>query len=65
MWVTPIPQTLLDNHKLIMKKCIDNKQSFVDILIYPKNYSLSEFEKNFIENIFEIKYALENGENAD
>ena len=65
MWVTPIPQTLLDNHKLIMKKCIDNKQSFVDILIYPKNYSLSEFEKKFIENIFEIKYALENGENAD
>lgn len=48
-----------------MKKCIDNKQSFVDILIYPKNYSLSEFEKKFIENIFEIKYALENGENAD
>ena len=65
MWATPIPQTLLDNHKLVMKKCIDNKQSFVDILIYPKNYSLSEFEKKFIENIFEIKYALENGENAD
>ena len=26
---------------------------------------ISEFEKKFIENIFEIKYALENGENAD
>ena len=59
MWTTPIPKSLLENHKLVTKKCIDNKQSFSDILIYPKNYTLTDFEKLFIENVFEIKYELE------
>ncbi len=64
MWTTPIPKSLLESHKLVTKKCIDNRQSYSDILIYPKNYSLTDFEKLFIENVFEIKYELENGENA-
>lgn len=64
MWTTPIPKRHLYNHKLVTKKCIDNRQSYSDILIYPKNYSLTDFEKLFIENVFEIKYELENGENA-
>lgn len=64
MWTTPIPKSLLENHKLVTKKCIDNKQSFSDILIYPKNYTLTDFEKLFIENVFEIKYELENGNNT-
>ena len=34
MWTTPIPKSLLEYHKLVTKKCIDNKQSFSDILIY-------------------------------
>lgn len=62
MWVTPIPQNTLDEHNLVMKRCIDNKQKFSDILIYPEGYSLSNFEKILIENIFEIKYELENEE---
>ena len=64
MWTTPIPKSLLENHKLVTKKCIDNKQSFSDILIYPKNYTLTDFEKLFIENVFEIKYEHENGNNT-
>ena len=64
MWTTPIPKRLLENHKLVTKKCIDNNQSFSDILIYPKNYTLTDFEKLFIENVFEIKYELENGNNT-
>lgn len=59
MWVSPIPNTILETYNLVTKRCIDSKQEYLDVLIYSKNYSLTDFEKLLIENIFELKYKLE------
>lgn len=49
MWVSPVPQDLLDRYDLVQKKCIDNKKVYKDILIYKNGYKLSELDKKFIE----------------
>ncbi|MBO5089831.1 MAG: LysR family transcriptional regulator [Clostridia bacterium] len=55
MWVSPVPQDLLDRYDLVQKKCIDNKKVYKDILIYKKGYKLSELDKKFIECLTESK----------
>lgn len=58
MWVTPIPKFLLEKHGLVMKKCEDNEQVFVDLLIYPSNHILSVFEKDFVKNLLSVRDEL-------
>lgn len=51
MWVSPIPQPILDRYGLVQRECPDNKKIYKDVLVYKKEYTLSELDKNFITEV--------------
>lgn len=51
MWVSPVPQKLLDRYSLVQKVCRDNTRVYKDVLIYRKDYHLSELDKRFITEL--------------
>lgn len=55
MWVSPIPEYLLNKYNLIQKECIDNKKEYNDILIYRSTYVLNSLDKLFIAKVNESK----------
>lgn len=55
MWVSPIPDSLLDRYGLVQKKCGDNTKIYKDMLIYRSGYSLSKLDKIFITYLCEGK----------
>lgn len=55
MWVSPIPQPVLDRYGLVQKVCIDNKRKYRDVLIYKKEYRLSELDNIFITELIRAK----------
>ena len=55
MWVSPVPQNLLDNYGLVMKKCSQNNKIYKDVLIYRKDYKLTELDNQFITCICDAK----------
>jgi DNA-binding transcriptional LysR family regulator len=55
MWVSPVPQTLLDRYNLVQRKCIDNKKIYKDLLIYRNGYKLTDLDRNFITALCDSK----------
>lgn len=55
MWVSPIPQQLLDNYDLVMRECPENTKVYKDVLIHRKDYKMSDLDKQFITNVIEAK----------
>lgn len=55
MWVSPVPQSLLDRYNLVQKKCIDNKKIYKDLLIYRNGYKLTELDRKFITALCDSK----------
>lgn len=51
MWVSPIPQKILDRYDLVQRECADNKKVYKDVLVYKKEHKLTELEKNFITEV--------------
>lgn len=55
MWVSPIPQKLLDRYDLVQKQCSFNKKRYKDVLIYKKEYNFSDLDKLFIDELMKFK----------
>ncbi len=55
MWVSPVPERVLDRYGLVQKPCADNTKKYVDLLIYRKDYVLSEMDKLFITELCDAK----------
>ncbi len=55
MWVSPLPPKLLDRYELSQIVCADNDKVYRDMLIYRKNYTLSELDKQFITELCNSK----------
>ena len=55
MWVSPAPKSLLKRYNLVQKKCIDNKKTYKDVLIYKNGYKLSKLDRQFITELCESK----------
>lgn len=55
MWVSPAPQSVLDNYGLVQRKCAENKKLYKDVLIYKKGYKLTELDNKFITALCESK----------
>lgn len=55
MWVSPIPDALLDRYRLVQRRCEDNDRLYRDLLIYKKTYRLSELDKDFITEVVKAK----------
>ena len=55
MWVSPVPESLLQRFDLVQKKCAENRRVYKDMLIYRSGYKLSELDKSFITALCEAK----------
>lgn len=55
MWVSPIPEALLDRYGLVQKKCKENTKIYKDVLIRKKGYKLTELDSLFITELCKSK----------
>lgn len=51
MWVSPMPEHILERYNLVQKKCIDNKKVYIDDLIFYKDYHFSKYDTMFLREI--------------
>ena len=58
MWVSPIPQRVLENCDLVQRDCPENERVYKDVLIYRKNYRLSELDRSFISELNKAKNII-------
>ncbi|MDD7194633.1 MAG: LysR family transcriptional regulator [Clostridiaceae bacterium] len=58
MWVSPIPDELLEKYSLVQKKCIGNTKVYKDVLIYRKGYKLTELDDAFITEVCTAKRKI-------
>ncbi len=55
MWVSPVPESLLEKYNLIQVKCRENKKIYKDVLIYKNGYKLTDLDRQFIAELSESK----------
>lgn len=55
MWVSPIPESVLEKNGLVQRVCTDQDNRYKDVLIYRQDYKLGEFDKLFQKKIYEAK----------
>lgn len=55
MWVSPVPEKILERYGLVQRVCEDNKKMYKDVMIYRKNYRLTELDKLFISDLCQSK----------
>ncbi len=55
MWVSPPPVGLLDRYGLVQRECRDNQKRYRDVLIYRKEYRLTELDNLFITELCKAK----------
>ena len=58
LWGAPIPQSLLDRYGLVQKPLGEQRRMYRDVLIHRKEYTLSELDHRFIEEIVRAKREL-------
>lgn len=51
MWVSPVPDKLLNCYNLVLRDCPDNEKIYKDVLIYKKDYTLTDLDKLFISEL--------------
>lgn len=51
MWVSPVPDQLLRRYELVQRNCPDNQKVYKDVLIYQKDYKLTELDRMFISEL--------------
>ncbi len=55
MWVSPIPEETLTRFGLAERGCPDNNKTYKDMLVYRKDYKLTDLDKNFITELCRAK----------
>lgn len=55
MWVSLVPDDILERYNLVQKNCTDNKKIYKDVLIYRNGYKLSTLDKQFITALCDSK----------
>jgi len=58
MWVSPMPKSLLARYGLVERVCDDDHNLYKDVLIYKKNYRLTELDKRFIAELKRVRDEL-------
>ena len=59
MWVSPISNELLEKYGLVSKNVKENNKTYKDVLIYRKNYRLTDLDKLFINAVIGEKKKFE------
>lgn len=58
MWVSPIPAPLLARYGLVQRSCSENHRMYKDVLVYKKEYALSNLDKRFIQELIKSKQEI-------
>ncbi|MBR2634270.1 MAG: LysR family transcriptional regulator [Clostridia bacterium] len=59
MWVSPLPQEVLDRHNVVQKKVEGLSHKYKDVLIYRNGYHLTPIDLHFIEELEKAKNEAE------
>lgn len=59
MWVSPLPEEVLNCHQLVQKECADNKEQFIDVLVYKPEHHFTKYENHFLDILKEIIAKLD------
>lgn len=51
MWVSPMPQNILERYNLVQRKCEDNQKDYIDELVFLKDYHFSKYDNMFLREI--------------
>ena len=57
MWVSPVPQKLLDRCGLVQRPCRENMKQYKALLVHRKDYHLSELDQSFLTELCRSKRA--------
>ena len=60
MWVSPLPERLLRQLRLVQRECAENQRLYRDMLIHRQGYRLTELDKSFITELTQSKRACIN-----
>lgn len=55
MWVSPLPETYLKQYNLVQRACRMKDNFYKDVLIYRKDYRLSELDTLFQKKLYDSK----------
>lgn len=55
MWVSPIPQRLLEKNQLIQRVCKADNNLYKDVMIFREDYRLNEYDILFQKKLYESK----------
>lgn len=58
MWVSPIPQNLLDKNELVQKVCKADNNLYKDVIIFREDYRLNEYDVLFQKKLYESKVEV-------
>lgn len=62
MWVSPMPEEILERFQLTQKKCDAPAHKYKDVLICREGVHMSELDRNFINKLYEIKNRVAFGD---
>ena len=51
MWISPVPDKLLERYGLVQRKCKQNRKVYRDVLIYRNGYKLTALDNAFITEL--------------
>lgn len=57
-WVSKIPSQILNKYSLVQKECHDVQRTYKDVLVYKKDYSFSQMDLAFIDELMKYKRML-------
>lgn len=55
MWVSPIPQNLLEKNQLVQKVCKVDNNLYKDVMIFREDYHINEYDRLFQKKLYESK----------
>jgi DNA-binding transcriptional LysR family regulator len=55
MWVSPLPYDMIERYDLVQRMCEDNTKVYKDVLIYKKDYKLTNLDQKFIDELIAAK----------
>ncbi len=59
MWVSPIPQKMLDRYGLVQRKVSDADYTYKDVLVYLRSYRMTEIDRMYVEELKRVISGLE------
>ena len=59
MWVSPIPQKMLDRYGLIQRRVSDADYNYKDVLVYLRSYRMTDLDRMYIEELKRVITHIE------